>query len=522
MIRLKQKQYLKAARSLFLALLVAAGLSACSSEEDEPELTPEEAVAEEPEAEPAAETPAIEDVLPVSYRDMWATWTGDFDGMVERRVLRVVTPFGGYMYYFEDGRPKGAAWELANRLEDHLNKELGRRNVRVFVVVIPLSRDRLIPALLEGHADVIAADLTITGMRSEQVDFTRPLLKDINEVVVTGGDIDDIATLDDIAGREIHVRRSSSYYEHLQDLSESMQDKGLKPPTIVELDELLESEDVLDMLNAGMIDMTVLDDYKAGFWSQVFNDIAVRDDLVVNEGGSIAWVTRKDSPALMNQLNSVLAKYGRGTLIGNDTYNRYLKDAHDLRCTRTIADSDRLQALAETFEKYGEQYDFDWLKLVAQAFQESGLRQNRRSRAGAVGIMQIKPSTAADKNVGISDVSTVEANIHAGAKYMRFLSDRYFSDVGVSDLDRWLLSLAAYNAGPNRLIRIRQEARDKGYDPNTWFDNVEIIAARRIGRETPQYVSNIFKYYSGYQMALAKIDESQRRHGEVLGSCSYH
>ncbi len=516
-MRIEQEQSIRAAKSLLLILLVVAGLSACSGDKEPDAEKPVEA---ETVSEPVAETPTIQDVLPMSYGEMWAPWTGDFDGMVERRTIRVVTPYGGYMYYFEDGMPRGAAWELANRLEDHLNEALGRRNVRVFVVVIPLSRDRLIPAVLEGHADIIAADLTVTGMRSQQVAFTRPLLKDINEVVVTGADIDDIATLDDIAGREIHVRRSSSYFEHLQALSASMQERDLEPPTIVELDELLETEDIMDMLNAGMIDMTVLDDYKAGFWSEVFPNVAVRDDLVINEGGSIAWVTRKDSPALMNRLNSFLARYGRGTLIGNDTYNRYLKDAHDLRCTRTITDSDRLQALAETFKVYADRYDFDWLKLVAQAFQESGLRQDRRSSAGAIGIMQIKPTTAADPNVGIDDVTTVDSNVHAGAKYMRFLSDRYFSAPAVTDLDRWLLTLAAYNAGPTRLIRLREEARDKGYDPNAWFNNVEIIAARRIGRETPQYVSNIFKYYSGYQMALAKIDESQRRHGELLGACS--
>ncbi|MDJ0918528.1 MAG: transporter substrate-binding domain-containing protein, partial [Woeseiaceae bacterium] len=314
-MRIEQEHCVRAAKSLFLTLLLAAGLSACSSDKEEP--TAGEPASSETGPDSVAETPAIEDVLPVSYREMWAPWVGDFDGMVERRVIRVVTPYGGYMYYFEDGEPKGAAWELASRLETYLNEELGRRSIRVFVVVIPLSRDRLIPALLEGNADVIAADLTITGMRSERVAFTRPLLKDINEVLVTSADIDDIATLDDIAGREIHVRRSSSYFEHLEQLSASMQERDLEPPTIVELDELLETEDILDMLNVGMIDMTVLDDYKAEFWATVFPGIAVRDDLIVNEGGSIAWVTRKDSPGIMNRLNAFLARYGRGTLVGN-------------------------------------------------------------------------------------------------------------------------------------------------------------------------------------------------------------
>ena len=176
--------------------------------------------------------------------------------------------------------------------------------------------------------------------------------------------------------------------------------------------------------------------------------------------------------------------------------------------------------LVETFRKYGEQFDFDWMMLAAQAYQESGFRQNRRSAAGAVGVMQIKPSTASDRNVGVDDISTVDGNVHAGAKYMRFLADRYFSDERFDDLGQWLFSLAAYNAGPAKVSRLRREAAAEGYDPNRWFDNVEIIAARRIGRETVTYVSNVFKYYVGYQLASRRTMLRADRHGEVLESCN--
>lgn len=467
----------------------------------------------------SGDSPAIDDILPLPYRDIWAPWNGDLDGMIERRLIRVVAPYGGYMYYFDDGEPRGAAWELTNRLESHLNDELGRRNVRLFVVVIPLSRDLLIPALLEGHADLIAADLTTTELRRENLGFTRPLLKGVNEVVVTGDSVDEIETLDDLAGREIHVRASSSYYEHLAGFAEVMRSKGLEPPDIVQVDELLESENLLDLINAGMIEMTVLDDYKAGFWAGVFPNIEVREDLVIHEGGTIAWAVRKDSPDFLAKLNAFLRDYGRGTLVGNDTYNRYLDDARDLRCSSGVARGKRLDKLADIFRKYGGMYELDWLKLAAQGFQESKLRQNRRSNLGAIGVMQIKPSTASDPNVGIDDISDADGNVHAGTKYMRFLIDRYFSDENINDLNRWLLALAAYNAGPSRVINLRNEAQRNGYDPDVWFDSVEIIAARRIGSETVTYVSNIFKYYTGYQMAFAKLNESEKRFGNAVRSC---
>ena len=439
--------------------------------------------------------------------------------MIERRVIRVLVPYGGYQFYYDDGQPKGAVYELVQRFETYINEQLDRRNIKVYVVVIPVSRDELLPALLKGHADFVAADLTPTEARSSEFNFSRPLLIGINEVIVTGPAAPQVATLDDLAGQEIFVRQSSSYFEHLRRLSATMEASGLESPQIEPTDELLEAEDLLEVVNAGMIGMTVLDDYKARFWAGVFPEITVREDLVINEGGTIAWATRKDTPELSKVINQFLRKFGKGSMIGNDTFNRYLKDAARVRCAHSGNNTGKIEALADVFQTYGEQFDFDWLMLAAQGFQESGLRQDRRSPAGAVGVMQIKPSTAADRNVGIDDISTVDSNIHAGAKYMRFLADRYFDDEGIDDLNQWLLTLAAYNAGPAKVARLRREATENGYDRNIWFNNVEIIAARRIGRETVTYVSNIFKYYVGYQVISARRDIRSQRHGEILTEC---
>ena len=466
------------------------------------------------------ENPSAGDILPMPFRVIWEPWSGDFDGMVERRIIRAVVPFGGYQFYYVDGLPKGASYDLLQRLEEHVNKALGRRNIKVYVVAIPVSRDELLPALLGGHADLVAADLTITGERAGQVDFARPMLRDIDEVVVTGPGEAPIGTLDDLAGRQIVIRASSSYHEHLLGLIADFEQRGLEPPEIRLADEILEAEDLLEMVNGGLIGITVMDDYKAEFWASVFPNIDVRDDLVINEGGSIAWAMRKNSPGFASVIESFLSKYGRGTLVGNDTYNRYLSDAARVRCSHTSSSMRELQELAGVFQKYGEQFDFDYLMLAAQAFQESGLRQDRRSPAGAVGIMQIKPSTAADRNVGIDDITTVDGNVHAGAKYMRFIADRYFADDKFNDLNQWLLSLAAYNAGPAKINRYRREAAQNGYDPNRWFDNVEIIAARRIGSETVTYVSNVFKYYVGYQISTQRGALREQRYAAELPECT--
>ena len=508
-------------RTATFFLFVAIALVACGPGDKETDQAAQEGIAaadaDKVVANEAPAVPSTGDLLP--FAAIWQPWIGDYDGMVERRVIRVLAPYGGYQFYYDKGQPRGAVYELVQRFETYINEQLGRRNIKVYVVVIPVSRNELLAALQQGHADFVAADLTITDARSEQFNFSRPLLSEINEVVVTGPAAPELDSVDALSGQDILVRRSSSYYEHLQQLALLIEEKGLEPPRIKAADELFEAEDILELLNAGVFGITVLDDYKAKFWSEVFPDIVVRDDLVINAGGSIAWATRKDSPELANVINRFLREFGKGTLVGNDTFNRYLRDASRVRCAHSGQIDENTLEIAKVMQTYAAMYDFDWLMLAAQGFQESGLRQNRRSPVGAIGIMQIKPSTAADRNVGIDDVSTIDGNIHAGAKYMRFLASRYFSDADIDELDKWLFSLAAYNAGPARVASLRREAQANGYDPNVWFNNVEIIAARRIGRETVTYVSNIFKYYVGYQIINERRDIRAERHGDTLTAC---
>jgi membrane-bound lytic murein transglycosylase MltF len=361
--------------------------------------------------------------------------------------------------------------------------------------------------------------MTITPERAAIVDFTRPLLTNVNEVIVTGPAAPPIKSLEDLRGLEIFVRPSSSYEQHLRVLIQEFDADASAPPIIRAVDELLEAEDLMEMVDAGLLPATVMDDYKAVFWSEVFPNVEVREDLIVNQGGSIAWAVRKDSPELKALLNEFLRKYGRGTLFGNVVYDRYLSDVDRVRCAVSGKRSDDVEEMARLFRKYGELYDFDWLMLAAQAYQESGLRQNRRSQAGAVGVMQVRPSTAADRNVGVENIDRLENNIHAGTKYMRFLADRYFGD-DMDPVNRWLFSLAAYNAGPARIARIRREAAKQGHDRDQWFDQVEITVAHRIGRETVHYVGNIYKYYVVYSLASAKGTTQAELYGAQLGGCA--
>ncbi|MGB5164412.1 MAG: transporter substrate-binding domain-containing protein [Woeseiaceae bacterium] len=475
--------------------------------------------AETQPAEPAEQPSALEELLPSSLGMIVENWTGDLDGMVERRIVRVVVVSGGPQFFYYQGRPRGVVAELLAMLQRDLNSSLGRRHMQIEVVPMPVSRDRLIPAILSGQADLIAADLTITEARAAQVDFSEPFVEGIDEILVFApGAGSDVQTLDDLAGREIFVRRSSSYFEHLSALSAKLQARGLTPIDIVEANELLRVEDILEMVDSGLLGATVIDSYKAKYWSAIFDQAEARNDLVVNSGGSIAWAFRKDSPQLAKTVNTFAKKHGKGTLIGNVLVDRYWGNLQWVRNATSDEGLQRLQPLLQHFRSAAAETDLDWLMLVAQAYQESKLDNDKKSPAGAMGIMQIKPTTAADRNVGIDDISSPQDNIRAGARYLRFLVDRYFSDPEMDEMQSWLFGLAAYNAGPAKIQRLRRTAATEGYDPDRWLDNVEVIAAREIGRETVRYVSNIVKYYVAYQMAWE--DGSRRRAITTAGRAS--
>jgi len=438
----------------------------------------------------------LEDLVP----GVTEKWTGDFDGMAERRMIRVLVVHNKMSFFLDKGQQRGASHDILIEFEKFVNDRLKTGTLKTKVVFIPVRRDRLLPALLEGKGDMAASNLTVTKERLKMVDFSAPLITGIKEIVVTGSSVPKISSLDELAGKEVHVRRSSSYYDSLGRLNMAFEKEGKEPVRVVSASELLEDSDLLEMVNAGLIPAVIVDSHKAEFWKEIFGRIRVYPDIAVNTGGEIGWAFRKESPKLEGIVNEFVKANKKGTLMGNILSRRYLKDN---KWARNAVDPEEMKKFDETvdlFRKYAGEYGFDFLMTAALAYQESTLDHSKRSHVGAVGIMQILPTTAADKNVAIPDIENLESNIHAGTKYLRFLRNRYFSDPEMNRLNQALFSFAAYNAGPARVARLRREARELGLDPNVWFNSVEIVAARRIGRETVQYVSNIFKYYTAYKI----------------------
>lgn len=428
-------------------------------------------------------------------------WTGDLDGMYERGTIRVLTAYNPLLFFYDGVEQKGFVAEVMTQFQERLDKQRAKDQPPLRVVIIPVARDVLLPALLEGRGDLVVANLTITPKRSEIVRFSDPLYPDVSELVVTGPGSAPISSLDDLAETPLHLRPSSSYQEHLTALNAERKASGKPEIPVQAVDEILEDFDLLEMVNAGLIPAVVVDSRKAAFWAQLLDDIVVHEDVALHRGGNIAWALRKDSPRLLAAVNAFVKEVRKGTLLGNILLKRYLVDTKWIDNALEGDGWQRHREIVDHIRRYAGEYDFDWMMIAAQGYQESKLDQSRVSPVGAIGVMQIMPATAADPNVGIPDIEKVGPNVNAGVKYLRFLRDRYFDDPLIDPADQVLFGFAAYNAGPGNIAKARRKAAAMGLDPNKWFRNVEIAASRTISREPVIYVRNIFKYYTAYKMA---------------------
>jgi membrane-bound lytic murein transglycosylase MltF len=329
-------------------------------------------------------------------------WEGDLDQMVERRFIRVLVPYSRTLFFTDKGRERGITLESIRDFEAYLNKKYKTRKRPITVFVIPTTRDRLLSGIVEGLGDIAAGNLTITPERQQIVDFV-PLTSEkqgVSEIVVTGPGGPQIASVDDLAGKNVHVRRSSSYFESLRELNARFHHEGRSAVTITKVPDELEDEDMMEMVNAGLLDTIIVDEWKARVWAQIVPKIKLHPEAAIRRNGLIGWAIRKESPLLRGDLEAFFASHlhQQGVIVSR--YKKYMKQIKQLHNPKEKLALQRFERTLSLFQKYGSKYRFDPLMLVAQGFQESRLDQEARSPRGAIGIMQILPATGAEINVG--------------------------------------------------------------------------------------------------------------------------
>jgi len=436
---------------------------------------------------------------------------GDFDIMLENRGIRVLVPHSRTLYFNDKGRERGMTGDTIRDFEQYLNKKYAKKIRRrpLTVFIIPRTRDILLTDVARGMGDIATGDITVTEERLKIVDFVAPAdLPGESEILVTRVTSPPIRVIDDLAGKTLHVRKASSYYESLSLLNDRFVKEGKEPIKMTLVPDALEDEDLMEMLNAGIFEFLIVDDWMAKIWVQVLPAIRVREDIVLRSGGMTGWAIRKNSPKLEAEIKDFCKNYLMKRGVIERRLAEYHKRIKKIKDPTDTAEWKRFENTLALFKKYGQKYGFDPVMLAAQGYQESTLDQRKRSPAGAIGIMQIMPATGSSLKVG--NIRVTEPNIHAGAKYMDLLMTNYFSNVSFSEQDRSLFAFASYNAGPGKISKMRKLAKKRGLDADKWFNNVELVTAEKVGFQTTTYVRNIYKYYVAYKLMLKTLAEKSK------------
>ena len=460
-------------------------------------------------------TPSVPPPLPASTTTLslplnFEHRTGDLDEMVKMRNIRVLVLLNPIGFFYDKGMPRGAVYEALEEFQKFVNKKLKTGALSVKVTYLPVAPSQMEAALTEGMGDLIANAVVITPEREQRVGFSTPIQTDVTQIIVSGDSFGSFSTLEELGGKEIYVNPLMTSYPNLQAVNESLQKAGKPLIQIRSADKNLTEDDLIQMVSAGLIPATVTTAQRAELWSKVFTNLKPHPDVVLASEGKTAWVIRKNNPQLKQLADEFVSTHGAGTSFGNTLLRRYLKNTKWVKNSTSETEMKKFLATVKLFQKYATQYDFDYLMIAAQGYQESMLNQNRRSPRGAVGIMQVLPKYAAASPINIPNVGDTDDNIHAGVKMLRNIADTYFDDGKLDPTNRTMFVFAAYNAGPSRVAGLRKKAAAMGLDPNIWFANVELVAAHDIGQETVTYVGNIYKYYVAYKLTLEDVARRQK------------
>jgi len=457
------------------------------------------------EAQRATPLVSAENKSASTAANLWAPFglhTDDLDAMVKRRNIRALVLINPIGFFYDNGQPMGIMYDALSALETYVNQKFNTGALKVEISFIPVRPDQVEAALNEGVGDFVAYSLVVTPERKQQVAFTVALETNAQQVLVTGPNFGAVTSVDALGGKEIYADPLTVQYQALQELNDRLKKAGKPLIVIKSADKYLLEDDLVQMVDAGLLPATVAEASRAKLWTQVLHHLTVHSEVVLASGEQTAWALRKNNPQLKQLLDEFIAPRALGSSFGNTLVRRYLESTRWVVNSTSPREMKKFEALSGLFKNYATEYDFDYLMMMAQGYQESRLEQSVRSPGGAVGIMQVMPRDAAASPINVPNVWTAEGNIHAGIKILRTIEDKYLNDPKLDSLNKTLLAFASYNAGPNQIAWLREQAPKQGLDPNQWFGNMELMVARNIGQVTVTYVGNVYKYYVAYKLAL--------------------
>jgi membrane-bound lytic murein transglycosylase MltF len=282
---------------------------------------------------------------------------GDLDELLKSRFIRIAVPYSKTQYYVVKGVPRGTTYEGGKAFEDYLNRKYLQKtkNVRIHVIFDPEPRDKLLSSLNEGLVDITVAGLTITPERQKVADFSDPVIQGVNQIAITGPHSPKLVSLDDLAGQEVFLRRSSSAWEHVERLNEQFEEEHKPAVKLRAVPDNLEDEDLLEMVNAGLLSTTIVNDIFAKPWSKLFTKLQLHPEIAVTTGGEFGWAMRKNSPQLMAAVNDFVKTHRQGTAFGNALLQKYGGSTVMMKEATSPSSMKHFEETAEYFRKYSSE-----------------------------------------------------------------------------------------------------------------------------------------------------------------------
>ena len=437
-------------------------------------------------------------------------WSGSYSEMLQRGEIRLAVPYDRTIYINDKGTPRGLSVEISKGLARWMNAKHANqlKGKPLSVKLVPTQSAELLNSLTTGRADIALGDIGLyEPIPNSRAFIVNHASRVEQEVLVTGPSSLPLQKMTDLSGQTVYGSRNTNFKTTLSSLNKELTRAGKLPVNLISPLGDLDDEDLLEMLNSGLISYVIIGDWKFKLWQSIYKNIAVHEDLSVQDAGWVGWVVRSTNRDLNDDLLAFYqsSDYEKSrSAFRQEDYKEHLKGLKDPIDKTAWA---RFESMRPLFERFGAEYKLNPLFIASLGFQETLLNQSAVSSVGAIGVMQLMPATG--MSLGVGDIHLLEPNIHAGADYMNQLISKYFPDAKFTGNNRSLFAVASYNIGPNNVAKARDQAKQFGFDPDQWFGNVEFIATERMGYEPMIYVRNVYKYYTSYRLKLGEIQSIQ-------------
>ncbi len=410
------------------------------------------------------------------------------------RVLRVLVNQSRNSSGEVQGEPIGVEYHRLRAFEQYLNGHAGDEQA-IQLKIIPRPKEQLIGALQRGEGDLVAPGELIDLPDTQWVAASDPVLNDVPLVLVGAKGERRYSRVEQLAGKTIALPAGSAAGDAVHAINQKLVSRRLAPIRVEWADPSLAVEDVLEMVQAGIYPLTIVERPIAQRWAKVMPKLMVEPGVHVSAPQQITWYVRRDASMLHASIDRFLKTY-RVPSDQDAAFTRVYRRLYQVHNPLARSDRQRLEKLRPVLQRYGHEQGIDWLNLAALAFKESQLDPSVRGSGGATGLLQITPSAA--QRVGVGNIQNVDNNVQAAARYLAMIRKKFFASNQLNERERMAFVLAAYNMGPERVQAMRAEARRRGLNPNQWFFQVERIAMEQVGRGAVSYVNSVNKYYLAY------------------------